>query len=1000
MASTSSVNFSGLSSGLDTKQLIEDLMSVDSRPLNNLEQQKGKLQGKLDTYTSMRTNLLEIKNKVYELKNDTSFGKFSASSSDEEALTVSASSSASEGTYSVRVNSLAQAETLSSNSYSNTSSALKLSGEIIINNTAVKVRSSDSLTDIKNTINNLDLGATAAVLKVASNDYRLILTADDSGEKGIIISNIGNTDIIGDLGFVDDTESVRQVVDGTVRSREYSSTQSTLGSLLDISTPVSGSIGIRNKTVTIDLASDTLSSVRDKINALGLSGVSASIVSVTENSDTTYQLAISGTQDFTDDNNVLESLGILTRGKSGTFAQFQTNALFTDQSAASSTTNLKHLGAESGETITITGKNTDGSAVSSSLTSISSTKISDVLSAIEEAYGGNVTATVVDGKVTVTSAVAGKNALTFSLTAGNEFGGSLDFGSVSTVTSGRDRQLVAGSNAVVEINNIEINRNTNEINDVVNGITFELRDAQPDSTVTVTVDRDTDAVKEMVKGFVDSFNSLVDYVDENSQYSEDDNVEDGVLLGDQTTQTILRTLRSLLQTSIFNDGSEYNQLVQVGIKSTADGHLEIDNTKLDTALNGNIDDVISLFTATRTSTDNDITFAYHSILSKAGTYDVNITQAAEQASVTSNAVVGAVGIDGPVSVTDNYGNTMAVDITADMSTDDIADGINEEAAKTYARIRKSDASLTTSTGDPVTQNTLISEIDGATVTNSDTITVSATNRGGNTYQRILTLGEGSETSIQDILNAIEQMNDSAVIGSVTGDGKLMVEDKNDGTSKIDVSIETTVDGLDFGAFTTFQEGRNEIAIGATITDDNRLVLHHDYYGSKQTFTASGLSSMGITDQTYAGVDVAGTINGKAGIGDGQSLKALQDDESTRGMVLRVTISPDELALEGPSQGTITLVSGVADLLYSSIDMLSRSTDGFLQIKLDGFESSIDNYNDRIYDMGRRLEQRRQNYVRKFTQLELAMAKLQSLSQQLNSSLGSLSTSSLFSSMSG
>ena len=40
MAGIGSVNFGGLYSGLDTKQLIEDLMSVESKPLQRLENKK------------------------------------------------------------------------------------------------------------------------------------------------------------------------------------------------------------------------------------------------------------------------------------------------------------------------------------------------------------------------------------------------------------------------------------------------------------------------------------------------------------------------------------------------------------------------------------------------------------------------------------------------------------------------------------------------------------------------------------------------------------------------------------------------------------------------------------------------------------------------------------------------------------------------------------------------------------------------------------------------
>ncbi len=129
MASTGSINFSGLSSGLDTSQIIEDLMAIESKPLTALETRQTDLTKKKDAFTSMKTDLLAVKTAVSDLRNSSAFGVYSASSSDEEALTLSASSSAKEGTYRIKINSLAQAEALSGNSYAQTNTPLGITGK-------------------------------------------------------------------------------------------------------------------------------------------------------------------------------------------------------------------------------------------------------------------------------------------------------------------------------------------------------------------------------------------------------------------------------------------------------------------------------------------------------------------------------------------------------------------------------------------------------------------------------------------------------------------------------------------------------------------------------------------------------------------------------------------------------------------------------------------------------------------------------------------------------
>ncbi|MHB9030636.1 MAG: flagellar cap protein FliD N-terminal domain-containing protein, partial [Candidatus Latescibacterota bacterium] len=192
MANIGSVNFGGLASGLDTNKIIEDLVKVDSKPLDRLKNQQTDLTRKKDSYNSMKSSLLELKNKVTDLRNASAFNSFSASSSHEEALTANAVSSAREGNYTVKILSLAQAKTLSGNSYAASDTPLGLSGEIMINGRGLRIRSADTLLEISNGINSLDNGVQASILKVSDGDHRLVISASSQGAKGFLVSNAGS----------------------------------------------------------------------------------------------------------------------------------------------------------------------------------------------------------------------------------------------------------------------------------------------------------------------------------------------------------------------------------------------------------------------------------------------------------------------------------------------------------------------------------------------------------------------------------------------------------------------------------------------------------------------------------------------------------------------------------------------------------------------------------------------------------------------------------------
>ena len=118
--------------------------------------------------------------------------------------------------------------------------------------------------------------------------------------------------------------------------------------------------------------------------------------------------------------------------------------------------------------------------------------------------------------------------------------------------------------------------------------------------------------------------------------------------------------------------------------------------------------------------------------------------------------------------------------------------------------------------------------------------------------------------------------------------------------------------------------------------------------------------------------------------------------STRDIVINVTITPDELAVEGSDQGTITLISGIAERMYSEVSSFTNFVDGFIETQIDSLEVEIESYQDRIDTMQERIDQRREMYVRRFTRMEQALARLQAIQQRLSTSLSALPTIQTFS----
>lgn len=196
----------GIASGMDTEGLIKSLMTLERKPLVQLQKRSDELTAEANAWRDLNSRLLTFQKKLDDLKSLTAsdFQSKKATASDSGYVSLSADSTAVNGSYTVEVVSLAKATVYKSgkmgtgtedpNTDLNLSGTIKVSGGSKDGETFT-VSATDSLNDIAKTINdNKDrLGFTATVVKVDDKDYRLVIT--------------GSTGDVNDFQLVDDTGS-------------------------------------------------------------------------------------------------------------------------------------------------------------------------------------------------------------------------------------------------------------------------------------------------------------------------------------------------------------------------------------------------------------------------------------------------------------------------------------------------------------------------------------------------------------------------------------------------------------------------------------------------------------------------------------------------------------------------------------------------------------------------------------------------------------------------
>jgi flagellar hook-associated protein 2 len=1010
---------SGLSSGFDWRSMIDQLISIERRPVTLMETRKTEYESKLSEWQSFNSTLLSLKSASEGLKDADDFQVFTSWMSTDSAtykgsdlLSASTSSSAAQGSYSIKIQSLATAQKLSSASFYSSSEPLGASyaGDILINGKAILIDETDTLMSLRDRINNANAGSaptgvTASIVNYGPNDYRLVLTNDETGAEGISLQNGSASSILENFGWKGNDVSLKNGITGGAQSDLFASSTEALKTLLGLSSTQSGDILIDGQSVSLDLAADSLEGIKNKINAAAIAGVTASVIADTSGDTTSYRLQIDGTQSLTDSGNILETLGILQKGVSDIQGTTSANTMTEDGSKITASTVLTHIDGYSshtvGDYITISGADHAGNAVNSNFDIGAASTVQDLLDAIEtafEAQGNEVSVRVTsDGTIQVEDLETGTSQIAVTLTS-VVTNGELNWGDFSALDVVRKRELVQGQDASLLLDGVSVTSEDNTITDVLPGVTLNLLAAAPDTTITLNIDRDIDAIIEKVNTFVSAYNAVASFISGHQTYDEEKEKTGGILFGDGTLSSVKSDLTTTLIQSVWGVSSEYTIPGMVGVNLDDEGQLTVDSDALRGHLQTHFNDVRDLFAATGTTSKGTLEYVSHQRATKAGDYAVNITQAATKSTTTSDAAVSAtLGHDEVLTLT-SEGRTASVELSGTMTLPDILNAINTELDKVYtqelagAEPLYADSGQTQVITSATTWDTIF-DAGGASAAlqNGDVISFTGTSRAGVEILGTYTISEVSTDTVQGLLAAIESAFGNGVAASIDPNGRISLLDKKSGDSQLALSFDLSqAHDLEFGAISIAQQGRYAINVTATNDVDNHLVLTHDFYGSGRAFTVSENTDAGLWTNSQSipltaddGLDVAGTINGETATGVGQILTGNDGETNVDGLILKFTgTSTGDI-------GNVRLTLGTGELFSRVLFGITDPYEGYVSFKQDSLQSSVDQFETRIQETEERLDRKMEMMLNRFVAMEKALSMMQSQSQWLSGQLNAL-----------
>jgi len=365
------------------------------------------------------------------------------------------------------------------------------------------------------------------------------------------------------------------------------------------------------KTAQADTISTTITNNEAKISAYqtlqsdlktlysGLSSLSTAVVnSLSTSAFATRSASLSATGDLSASSALSMSIknGAATGDHTLTISQLATAQKVSGTAQSSQTDELGYSGSFS---IGLEGGSTADITVTSTMS------LQDVVDAINaQTSTTSVQASIVQVSSTsyqmVLTATKDAADISYSSTSGDDIMNKLGV----TDSSGSYTNVIQeAQSAEFTLDGISLTRDTNDISDVLTGVTFSLLQATPDGTsVNISIDTDTSQIESALETFVTNYNAFRDEVVAQQATATDGTADSSaVLFGDGTMRNIMDALQNALNSTVGD-----MTMADLGLSFNEKNELELDTSTLSEILSTNLSGVTKLLSAQTTTSSSQL----------------------------------------------------------------------------------------------------------------------------------------------------------------------------------------------------------------------------------------------------------------------------------------------------------------------------------------------------------------------------------------------------------
>ena len=201
--------------------------------------------------------------------------------------------------------------------------------------------------------------------------------------------------------------------------------------------------------------------------------------------------------------------------------------------------------------------------------------------------------------------------------------------------------IQAARPARFSIDGVTIERASNKVEDVLQGVTLNLYKSEPGTTVTVEIERSLGAVQDQVTRLVGAYNTFRDFIDQHNVVGADGTVSsDSPLFGNSFLRDMQLKVASILGGAATGAGG--GSLREIGITLDPSNRMRIDADKLGNALLTNLDRVRDILEFRFESNSADLVLFSRSGALQDTSFTIDIVDSDNDGQIDSASIDGVV----------------------------------------------------------------------------------------------------------------------------------------------------------------------------------------------------------------------------------------------------------------------------------------------------------------------------------------------------------------------